>query len=454
MPSRTTAARPRSGSPPPRAPPSPPAAPASPPAPAAARPARSRGPPGRRSAASPRSPTAPARARSAPTGSPGSARTWRRSRSGSAATRRGRAGSRGLSATPRCASARSARTSSGTRASRRAGPGSRPSSMRVPGGITSLGGSRHVTSSSWSSIGVPDLDDVAAEGSAWPRRRSRWRRASGVASCWKRGATARIRSSASRELRSSSYSPARSSACPPRSAAMRATVRTSGVIASGSTNGKPIEPASRSPTKTGTPSAPDAYGASGGLSGNRADSSCRRCAQAGFPSRAAVVIGARVVSGSRVPGRQRQPVRTARVDDHELVALDEAERPARGADRRRHALDHRGRHLLDGERRRERRGKRLQPLDADAASAPRLPRRRARPAPVRAGSHSPTPAINRPLASDAAQRRRSSDDSNRSENRGSLNAHAARAQPEMIEAMAPSTPTAHTATATAPRRGA
>ena len=94
-------------------------------------------------------------------------------------------------------------------------------------------------------------------------------------------------------------------------------------------NGNPIAPASRSPTKTGTASAPDAYGASAAPSGKRETNSCRRCAQAGLPSRAAVVIGARAVSGKRAPGAQRLPARAARVDDHELVALDEPEGAAR-----------------------------------------------------------------------------------------------------------------------------
>ena len=83
---------------------------------------------------------------------------------------------------------------------------------------------------------------------------------------------------------------------------MRATVRTSAVIASGSTNGKPIEPRDARRRRPGRPSAPDAYGASAALSANRATNSRRRCAHAGFPSLAAVVIGARVVRGSRVPG--------------------------------------------------------------------------------------------------------------------------------------------------------
>ena len=80
------------------------------------------------------------------------------------------------------------------------------------------------------------------------------------------------------------------------------------------------------------------------------------------------MIGARAVSGKRAPGTERLPPRPARVDDHELLALDEPERAASRADRDRHALDHHGGDFLDGERGRERRGKCLQALDAKPRS--------------------------------------------------------------------------------------
>ena len=65
------------------------------------------------------------------------------------------------------------------------------------------------------------------------------------------------------------------------------------------------------------------------------------------------------------PRGKRQPVRTARVDDDELVTLDETERPAGGAESCRNALDHSRSHLLDCEGGRERGGECLQALDAE-----------------------------------------------------------------------------------------
>ena len=80
--------------------------------------------------------------------------------------------------------------------------------------------------------------------------------------------------------------------------------------------------------------------------------------------------------GDGSPRRQREagagteglPPRPARVDDHELLPLDEAERAASRADRDRHALDHHGGDFLHGECSRERRGKGLQALDAEPRS--------------------------------------------------------------------------------------
>ena len=163
----------------------------------------------------------------------------------------------------------------------------------------------------------------------------------------------------------------------------------------------------------------------------------------------------------RRPGRERearargqgQPVRAARIDDHELVALDESERAAGRPDRRRDALDHRGRDLLDGERGRERRGERLQALDS--ASRPLLARggeRRpflAAPHPeADAGDDDPARERHRPPDQLVARREVERVPRRREQPRPTSS------QPVAIAATAPSAPTSHTATATAPSCGA
>ena len=59
-------------------------------------------------------------------------------------------------------------------------------------------------------------------------------------------------------------------------------------------------------------------------------------------------------------------LRAGRIDDHELVPLEQPERAAVRSDRCRDAVDHHSRDLLRGQRRRERRRELLQPLDAKA----------------------------------------------------------------------------------------
>ena len=78
------------------------------------------------------------------------------------------------------------------------------------------------------------------------------------------------------------------------------------------------------------------------------------------------MIGARVVIGRRAPGSSVWPTSARRVDDHELVALDQPERTPARADRGRHALDEDAGDVLGRERGRESRGQVLEALHAAA----------------------------------------------------------------------------------------
>ena len=162
----------------------------------------------------------------------------------------------------------------------------------------------------------------------------------------------------------------------------------------------------------------------------------------------------------RSPCRQREAraraerlsPRPARIDDHELLALDEPERAASRADRGRHALDHHAGHFLHGERSRERRGERLQALDAQARSL--LVLGRLGGALLSAAHRDPDAGDHDADASEVAQRTKSSREAKLSDMRGGVIAYAASAQPEMTAAMTPGRPATQTATATAPRSGA
>ena len=162
----------------------------------------------------------------------------------------------------------------------------------------------------------------------------------------------------------------------------------------------------------------------------------------------------------RRPGREwkararakRLSPRPARVDDHELLALDEPERAAPRADRVRHALDHHAGHFLHGQRCRERGGQRLQPLDAKARSLLVLGRLRGPLLPPAhrdpdAGDDDAEGERGEP-ADELVARRMLAD------MRGGMIAYANSAQPEMRAAITPGRPATHTATATAARSGA
>ena len=299
-------------------------------------------------------------------------------------------------------------------------PGKSAKSIRVPGGITSLGGSRHVDLELLVVHRRPDLHDVAAERAA------------------RLGADGdhdRLERRALLEARRHREDPVERLAGAPLELVQpgalerltaeigcdaRQRVRTSAVIASGSANGNPIAPASRSPTKTGTASAPDAYGASAAPSGNCETNSCRRCAQAGLPSRAAVVIGARVVSGKRV--RRGEASARCAPRGSTITSSSPSTSPsapplapiAAGTPSTITARD-----LLDGEGSRERRGERLQALDAEPRSLLALGRAcAARSCPRRIAI--PTPAMTTPTASDAAQRTKSSREAKLNDMRGGV----------------------------------
>ena len=118
-------------------------------------------------------------------------------------------------------------------------------------------------------------------------------------------------------------------------------------------NGKPIEPTTRSSGSSGTASAPCAYSASRAPSGYSRSNSSRELAYAGAPVRAASGDRRPRVEWDPKPRRQGRAADAPGIDDHELVVLDEPEGAADRAEERRHALDEGVRDLVGGRSRRE-----------------------------------------------------------------------------------------------------
>ena len=196
---------------------------------------------------------------------------------------------------------------------------------------------------------------------------------------------------------------------------MRARARTSAVIASGCRNGKPIAPASRSPTKTGTASAPDAYGARAAPSG-----SSRRT----LPPLRPGWLSLSRCGGDRRPRGQREaragPKRLAlcpaRIDDHELFP---STRPS--APRRSPSAHPRPSRSPPARRSGQRRATQRGPAGARrvAAIAPRS-RPRGRRAPGRVASRSRPRRSRSRRRSDTSQRTRSSREAIENDIRGGV----------------------------------